>query len=280
MGAPRTHAAEIDPLQVFLGDVSRHALLTPAEEIELSRRVERGDGEAKERMVNSNLRLVVSLAKRYQGGELPLLDLIQEGALGLIRAVEKFDWRRGYRFSTYATWWIRQAIERGIATKERTIRLPVNVAQRERRVARVTDRLTRALGRDPTTAEVAAAAELEEHEVEHLRALARAVTSLDRSVGEDGETAFGDLLPSDAPEPAEVIAAGVRRGSLRNAIMRLPEREREVIALRYGLTGADPLQLRDIGGRLGVSPQRVRQLETQALARLAGEEDVAALRAA
>ncbi len=270
-----SHTGELDALQLFLNDIARHALLTPAEEVDLSRRVERGDEAAKERMVNANLRLVVSLAKRYQGSDLPLLDLIQEGVLGLIRAVEKFDWRRGYRFSTYSTWWIRQAIERGIATKERTIRLPVNVAQRERRIARVTDRLTRALGREPSVGEVAAAAEVSESNVEQVRVLARAVTSLDRSIGENGETTFGELLPADGPEPDEAVLARSTRGVLRQALQRLPGRERQVLALRYGLAGAEPLQLRDIGGRLGVSPQRVRQLETQALARLAHEHAVA-----
>jgi RNA polymerase primary sigma factor len=269
--------SELDPLQLFLADVSRYELLTPAEEISLSKRTERGDQAAKERMINANLRLVVSLARRYQGTELPLLDLIQEGVLGLIRAVEKFDWRKGYRFSTYATWWIRQAIERGIATKARTVRLPVNVAQRERRIARVTDRLTRALGRDPTIVEIATAAELTVGEVEALQDVTRSVTSLDKPLGDEGDTSFGELLASDAPAAEELLEERRQRRVLARAVRLLPERERQVIALRYGLAGTEPLQLRDIGGRLGVSAQRVRQLETQALERLSAVREVVAL---
>src|SRR3954454_17535265 len=186
-----------DALQLFLNEVRRHPLLTATEEIELAKRVERGDMEAKERMINSNLRLVVSLAKRHQGHELPLLDLIQEGIFGLIRAVEKFDWRKGFKFSTYATFWIRQAIQRGIENKARTIRIPVNVSQRERRVGRVTRDLQTKLGREPTDEEVAEAAELTVDQLTDVRDLARTVTSLDRPVGEEEDTAFGDLLPAE-----------------------------------------------------------------------------------
>src|SRR5256714_5520451 len=191
-----------DTLQLFLRDVRRHPLLSAADEIELAQRIERGDLEAKERMVNSNLRLVVSLAKKYQGHELALLDLIQEGILGLIRAAEKFDWRKGYKFSTYATFWIRQSIQRGLANQGRTIRVPVHIGQRERKIARVERELAAEHGRPPTDEEIAKAAELTLDEIHELQDAARTVTSLDRPVGEE-ETAFGDLLEGDAPRPEQ-----------------------------------------------------------------------------
>src|SRR3954447_11282950 len=194
-----------DAMQLFLNEMRRHPLLSAAEEVELAKRIEEGDEEAKERMINSNLRLVVSLAKRYQGQDLPLLDLIQEGILGLIRAAEKFDWRRGYKFSTYATFWIRQAIQRGIANKARTIRIPVHIGQRERKIARATRELALQLGRDPTDAEVAAKAEVTLEELEEIREAPRTVTSLDRPVGEDESSQLGDLLPSDDRSPDEEL---------------------------------------------------------------------------
>src|SRR3954464_7860975 len=183
-----------DAMQLFLNEIRRYPLLTAQEEVELSKQIEQGDAEAKERMINSNLRLVVSLAKKYQGNDLPLLDLIQEGILGLIRAVEKFDWRRGYKFSTYATFWIRQAIQRGIANKARTIRIPVHIGQRERKVARIERELHSKLGRAPTDGEVARGAGGTVAEIEEMRDAARAVTSLDRPVGEEGDTSYGDLM--------------------------------------------------------------------------------------
>src|SRR5918996_25407 len=198
-----------DTLQLFLRDVRRHPLLSAEEEIELAQRIERGDLEAKERMVNSNLRLVVSLAKKYQGHELALLDLIQEGILGLIRAAEKFDWRKGYKFSTYATFWIRQAIQRGLANQGRTIRIPVHIGQRERKLVRAERELAAELGRDPTDEEVAARAELPLEELQEVRDAARTVTSLDRGVGEEEDTALGDLLPSGDPEPEEEVSVSL-----------------------------------------------------------------------
>ena len=191
-----------DTLQLFLRDIRRHPLLSADEEIELAKRIERGDLEAKERMVNSNLRLVVSLAKKYQGHELSLLDLIQEGILGLIRAAEKFDWRKGYKFSTYATFWIRQAIQRGLANQGRTIRIPVHIGQRERKIARVERELAVKLERPPTDEEIAEAADITLRELEETRDAARTVTSLDRPVGEEEDTVLGDLFASDAPEPS------------------------------------------------------------------------------
>jgi RNA polymerase primary sigma factor len=194
-------AATTDTLQLFLNEIGRHRLLTPDEEIDLAKRIERGDLAAKERMINANLRLVVSIAKKYQGTELTLLDLIQEGILGLIRAVEKFDWRRGYRFSTYATWWIRQAVERGMDAKARTIKLPINLVRNQRKLARAENTLAIKLDRPPTEDELAAEAEMSISDLRALRDAARAVTSLDRPLGEGEDAAFGDLLPSEGPRP-------------------------------------------------------------------------------
>jgi RNA polymerase primary sigma factor len=266
-----------DALQLFLRDVRRHPLLSAAEEVELAKRIERGDLEAKERMVNANLRLVVSLAKKYQGHELALLDLIQEGILGLIRAVEKFDWRKGYKFSTYATFWIRQAIQRGLANQGRTIRIPVHIGQRQRKIARAERELALQLERAPTDAEVAAAAEITVEELEETREYTRTITSLERPVGEEGETQLGDLLPSSEREPVEVVEIGLREEAVHAALERLPEQEREVIKLRYGINGDEPTPLREAGKRLGLSPERVRRIEHKALERLAETREVAAL---
>jgi RNA polymerase primary sigma factor len=266
-----------DALQLFLRDVRRHPLLSAGEEVELAKRIERGDLEAKERMVNSNLRLVVSLAKKYQGHELSLLDLIQEGILGLIRAAEKFDWRKGYKFSTYATFWIRQAIQRGLANQGRTIRIPVHIGQRERKIARVERELAVQLERAPTDEEVATAAEITLKELEETRDAARTVTSLDRPVGEDENTSFGDLFASDEPEPSEEAEIALREEAVRSALENLPEQERRVIQLRYGINGDNPTPLREAGKQLGLSPERVRRIEHKALERLATTREVAGL---
>ncbi|MGH2945423.1 MAG: sigma-70 family RNA polymerase sigma factor [Solirubrobacteraceae bacterium] len=273
-------SATTDTLQLFLNEIGRHRLLTPDEEIDLARRIERGDLAAKERMINANLRLVVSIAKKYQGSELTLLDLIQEGILGLIRAVEKFDWRRGYRFSTYATWWIRQAVERGMDAKARTIKLPINLVRSQRKVARAENALALKLDRSPTDAEVAAAAQITVDELNALRDAARTVTSLDRPLGEEDDAAFGDLLPTDAPEPEDVVHISLREQALRRALQDLPERERTVVALRYGIDGGEPTPLREIGRRLGITPERVRQIESKALGRLGRMRELDALRQA
>ena len=270
-------AVTSDALQLFLRDVRRYPLLSKEKEVELAKRIEQGDLEAKEQMINSNLRLVVSLAKRYQGHELPLLDLIQEGIFGLIRAAEKFDWRKGYKFSTYATFWIRQAIQRGLANKARTIRIPVHIGQRERKIARAERELAAGLGRDPTDEEIAAKAELSVDEIQETRDVTRTITSLDRPIGEEGDTQLGDLLESEDRGPEEEVQIGLREETLRAAIDRLPEREREVVRLRYGINGDDPTPLREAGRRLGMSPEGVRRLETQALKHLAAEREVEAL---
>jgi RNA polymerase primary sigma factor len=271
-------AATTDALQLFLNEIRRYPLLTAAEEVELAKRIEQGDLVAKERMINSNLRLVVSIAKKYQGQELSLLDLIQEGIFGLIRAAEKFDWRKGYKFSTYATFWIRQAIQRGLANKARTIRIPVHIGQRERKIARAERELQAKLGREATDEEIARAADLPLTQVEEVRDAARTVTSLDRPVGEEGETALGDLLEGDAPPVEQEVELSLSEQLLRRTIEELPEPERNVIRLRYGINGDDPQPLRETGRRLGLSAERVRQLESKALKRLATRREIEGLR--
>jgi RNA polymerase primary sigma factor len=285
---PATHyvngelaSATTDALSLFLREVRKHPLLTAEEEIELAKRIENGDEAAKERMVTSNLALVVSIAKRYPTDGMTLLDLIQEGIFGLIRAAEKFDWRRGFKFSTYATYWIRQAIQRGMENKERTIRIPTNVLQRERRVERAEKELAAKLGRPPTVEEIAEKAELQPGDVEALRDMARTVTSLDRPVGEGGEAAFGDLLPSDAPAPEEEVVVSLREQAVRRALAQLPDNEREVVQLRYGMNGdSAPVGLQEISRRLGLRQAEVRALERRALERLSTVREIEALREA
>jgi RNA polymerase primary sigma factor len=267
-------------LDLFLRAARAHALLTAAEEIDLAQRIERGDLAAKERMINSNLRLVVSQARRYQGHGLPMEDLVQEGMLGLIRAVEKFDWRRGFKFSTYGTLWIRQALQRGLQNHGRTIRLPVHVAQRQTKVRKVESELSTKLGREPTDEEIAAEAKLDVDEVAELRELTRGLTSLDQPVGEDGETAFGDLLASDRPEPTEEVEQAERVELISGAVDLLPEAERNVIRLRFGLAGTEPLNLRQTGIELGIPLSKARELEQQGLSRLALSTDLEELRRA
>jgi RNA polymerase primary sigma factor len=271
-------AATTDALQLFLNEIRRYPLLTAPEEVDLSKRIEQGDLGAKERMINSNLRLVVSIAKKYQGQELSLLDLIQEGIFGLIRASEKFDWRKGYKFSTYATFWIRQAIQRGLANKARTIRIPVHIGQRERKIVRAERDLSARLGREPNDHEIAREAELPLEQVEEVRDAARTVTSLDRPVGEEGDTALGDLLEGGAPPVDQEVEVSLSEQLLRRTIEELPETERDVIRLRFGLTGEDPQPLRETGRRLGLSAERVRQIESRALKRLAMRRELEALR--
>ena len=270
--------ATTDALQLFLNEAGRYKLLTAAEEVELAKRIERGDKEAKDLMINSNLRLVVSIAKKYQGHGISLLDLIQEGIIGLIRAVEKFDWRRGFKFSTYATWWIRQAVQRGVANKSRTIRIPVHIVEREQKISRAERKLTAALERPPTDEEVAKETKLSLKHVKEVRAAARAVTSLDRPVGQEGDTSFGDLIAGESAEPSEEVHVSLAENAVRRAVETLPERERAVVKMRYGMNGdRDPKSLEEIGRHLGLTRERVRQIESQALRRLAERREVAAL---
>jgi RNA polymerase primary sigma factor len=282
--AERTHLPPVDgsleSLDLFFRQARMHKLLTAQEEIELSKRIERGDLQAKNRMINANLRLVVSQARRYQGHGLPLEDLIQEGMLGLIRAVEKFDWRKGFKFSTYGTLWIRQAIQRGLQNSGRTIRVPVHVAQRQVKVRKVEAELALKLGREPTDEEIAAVAELPIEQVTESRELSRGLSSLDQPIGEDGEASLGDLLPSDRPEPSEEVAVSLRDRQVADVVNRLPELEREVIRRRFGLHGDEPRTVRQTGADLGISAAQAGELERRALRRLADNDELAGLRTA
>jgi RNA polymerase primary sigma factor len=266
-----------DALQLFFNELRKHPLLTKEEEVELAKRIEAGDLEAKERLINSNLRLVVSNARRYMRADLNLLDLIQEGIFGLIRASEKFDWRQGYKFSTYATFWIRQAIQRALENKERTIRIPNQVAQRERKVMRTERELATKLGRDPTTEEIAEAAELTPDQVEEVHELSRVITSLDRPVGEEDSASLGELVADERVGPAEELAISLRDDTLRRAIESLPEMERKVLELRYGLID-QPTGLRETSRRLDIRLPDVKALEARGLERLAQIREVEALR--
>jgi len=272
--AVAAEAAEVtvtDSLTLFMSEIGRHALLTAAEEVELAKRIERGDKQAKERMINSNLRLVVSIAKRYQGHGLPLGDLIQEGIVGLNRAAEKFDWRRGFKFSTYATWWIRQACQRAISNQSRTIRVPAHVHERRAKLARIGRRLEAETGRKPTNEELAEATGYELQHVEEALAAVEASISLNQTVGEDGDGELGDLFAdSGAPDPVEEVEGTLRREAVRRALSALPELERRVLELRYGFDG-EQQSLEAIERELGVSRERVHKLEREAFARLEAE---------
>ncbi|MFL5933243.1 MAG: RNA polymerase sigma factor RpoD/SigA [Gaiellaceae bacterium] len=259
-----------DALQLFLRDAGRHPLLTAAQEVGLAKRIERGDMEAKTRMIQSNLRLVVSIAKNYRNQGLPFLDLIQEGTLGLIRAVEKFDWRRGYKFSTYATWWIRQAVARALADKARTIRMPVHIVERMQKLNRAERTLWTQLGREPSLEEVAEEANLPIAQAHEVKAAARASTSLDQPVGETEDAVFGDFVAGEGPLPDEQVEVSLRCQALGEALNALAERERHVLVLRYGLVDEEPKTLEEIGKRLGLTRERVRQIELESLRRLAG----------
>ncbi len=270
--------ATTDSLQLFLNEAGRYPLLTAAEEVELAKGVERGDQAAKDRMINSNLRLVVSIAKKYQGHGLSLLDLIQEGVIGLIRAVEKFDWRRGYKFSTYATWWIRQAVQRGVANKSRTIRIPVHIAEREQRIGRAERELMAKLGRPPTEEEISNSAKISMKHLREVRQAARAVTSLDKPLGDGNDASIGDLVGAAEEGVEEEVEISLTEKTLYQALADIPERERNVLMLRYGLANEEPQSLEEIGRRLGLTRERVRQIEARALERLAVQREIEALR--
>jgi RNA polymerase primary sigma factor len=268
-----------DALQLFLREIGRHPLLTAAEEVELSKRIERGDMAAKRRMIECNLRLVVSIAKNYRNQGLPFLDLIQEGMFGLIRAVEKFEWRRGLKFSTYATWWIRQAVARAIADKARTIRVPVHVVERMQKMQRAERHLWTQLAREPSLEEIAEEAGLPLQQALEVKAAARASTSLDQPIGEQEDAVFGDLVAGDEPLPDEETERRLQKEALESALSSLAERDRQVLELRYGLRGEEPHTLEHIGRRLGLTRERVRQIEVESLARLSSFREIEAAHA-
>src|SRR5436305_199365 len=272
-------SATTDSLQLFLNEAGRYPLLTAAQEVELAKQIEGGDKRAKDLLVNSNLRLVVSIAKKYQGHGLTLLDLIQEGIIGLIRAAEKLDWRKGFKFSTYATWWIKQAVQRGVANKARVIRIPVHVVEREQKVLRAERELVAKHERTPTDDEIAAHSKLSLKHVREVRAAARSVASLDKPVGEEDSAHFGDLFASEGPRPDEAVEVELTEQALRRAVEDLPEREQAIVKLRYGLDGdPEPKSLEEIGRIMGITRERVRQLEAEALRRLAEWREFEGLR--
>src|SRR6187549_969804 len=259
----------LDSLRLYLRSIGRVELLTADQEIELAKRIEKGDMAAKRHMVEANLRLVVSIAKGYLGRGLSFLDLIQEGSLGLIRAVEKFDYRRGYKFSTYATWWIRQAVTRAIADKARTIRIPVHMVEKLNRVAHVERQLVQALGREPTPSEIAAELECTVREVREIQRMALQPVSLEKPIGEEEESELGDFVEDQTAEsPFEIASENLRRENVRRALDAPPQREREVIEMRFGLTGARPYTLEEVGRAFNVTRERIRQIENHTLKKL------------
>jgi RNA polymerase primary sigma factor len=259
----------LDSLRLYLRSIGKVELLTAAQEVELAKRIERGDMLAKRQMVEANLRLVVSIAKGYLGRGLSFLDLIQEGSLGLIRAVEKFDYRRGYKFSTYATWWIRQAVTRAIADKARTIRIPVHMVEKLNRIAYVERQLVQLLGREPEPEEIAAELRWSVADVKEILRVAQLPVSLEKPVGDEDESELGDFVADDAVlEPFEEASEHLQQEGVRRALDALPERERQVIELRYGLTGLEPLTLEEVGRTFGVTRERIRQIENNTLKKL------------
>jgi RNA polymerase primary sigma factor len=279
--APAVSSGEIttDALQLFLKDIGKVPLLTAAQEVELAKRIERGDHSAKQAMVEANLRLVVSIAKRYRNQGLPFLDLIQEGTIGLVRAAEKFDYRKGFKFSTYATWWIRQAVARAIADKGRTIRMPVHVVEKLNRILRSERKLRAERGREPTIEEIARELEMSSEEVEHIRRSAQTPVSLEKPVGDDDESEFGHFLADEsAPLPDELAETALQREALHTILAALSERERRVLELRYGLDGQQPRTLDEVGRAFNVTRERIRQIEHQGLKKLRALADAQRVR--
>jgi RNA polymerase primary sigma factor len=279
--APEAGAREIstDALQLFLKDIGKVDLLSAAQEVELAKRIERGDHGAKREMVEANLRLVVSIAKKYRNQGLPFLDLIQEGTIGLVRAAEKFDYRRGFKFSTYATWWIRQAVARALADKARTIRMPVHIVERLNKIVRSERKLRAEFGREPSSREIGEDLELSEDEVEQIRRSAQAPVSLSKPVGDEDESEFGHFLTDQNQElPDEAAEVTLRKEALRKILGTLSSRERAVLELRYGLDGQPPRTLDEVGRTFNVTRERIRQIENQSLKKLRVLADTAKLR--
>ncbi|MBD0348169.1 MAG: sigma-70 family RNA polymerase sigma factor [Thermoleophilia bacterium] len=268
-----------DALQLFLKDIGRVDLLTAAQEVELAKRIERGDDHAKQEMVEANLRLVVSIAKKYRNQGLPFLDLIQEGTIGLVRAAEKFDHRKGFKFSTYATWWIRQAVARALADKARTIRMPVHVVEKLNKIVRSERKLRAELGREPTSAEIARDLDLGLDEVEHIRRSSQIPVSLEKPVGDEEDSEFGHFLTDDSePLPDEAVEEVLRKDTLKRILGMLSERERSVLEMRYGLNGTRPCTLDEVGRAFNVTRERIRQIENQTLKKLRALADAQRLR--
>jgi RNA polymerase primary sigma factor len=263
------HEVSTDALQLFLKDIGRVALLTAAQEVELAKRIERGDHGAKQEMVEANLRLVVSIAKKYRNQGLPFLDLIQEGTIGLVRAAEKFDYRRGFKFSTYATWWIRQAVARALADKARTIRMPVHVVEKLNKIVRSERKLRGELGREPSSAEIAVDLDLSSDEVEHIRRSSQVPVSLEKPVGDEEESEFGHFITDEtSPLPDEAAEEALRKDMLTKILGMLSTRERRVLEMRYGLNGEQPRTLDEVGRAFNVTRERIRQIENQCLKKL------------
>jgi RNA polymerase primary sigma factor len=268
-----------DALQLFLKDVGRVDLLTAAQEVGLAKRIERGDHRAKQEMVEANLRLVVSIAKRYRNQGLPFLDLIQEGTIGLVRAAEKFDYRKGFKFSTYATWWIRQAVARALADKARTIRMPVHVVEKLNKIVRAERKLRAELGREPLSSEIGRELELSTEEVEAIRRTAQTPVSLEKPVGDDEESEFGHFITDESePLPDEAAEVTLRKEALAKILGTLSTRERRVLELRYGLNGEHPRTLDEVGRAFNVTRERIRQIENQSLKKLRSLADCLTLR--
>jgi RNA polymerase primary sigma factor len=277
--SPTAPDPTLDALQQFLDGIATTPLLTADEEIDLAKRIERGDLEAKDHMTRANLRLVVSIAKRYRNQGLPFLDLIQEGTVGLIRAVEKFDHRKGFKFSTYATWWIRQAVTRAIADKARTIRIPVHLVEKLNKVVHIERQLVQRLGREPKPEEIAEELEITTDEVREILRMAQLPVSLEKPIGEEEESSLGDFVPDDSAEsPFDTASLSLRREDVEHALMALPERERKVIELRFGLSGAQPYTLEEVGRAFGVTRERIRQIENNTLKKLEGLPEAQALK--
>jgi RNA polymerase primary sigma factor len=268
-----------DPLRLYLQEAGTIPLLTKNEEIQLAKRIEMGDKRAKDRLIRSNLRLVISIAKNYYTQEMDFLDLIQEGNTGLIRAVEKFDYHKGFKFSTYATWWIRQAITRAIANQDRNIRIPVHMIEKINKMVRNEKRLLQETGKEPSDDDLAAELGIEPHEVQQLRRIARRTTSLETPVGEEGDAELGDFIQNQSsPDPADVVSDIIAKESLAKVLQGMGERERKVVELRFGFKGEHPRTLAEVSSRFNVSRERIRQIEAKALEEIKGVLEIQAVR--